>query len=114
MKQFLTLAAVVLAFAATPALADHHEGHKGPKGDHKGKMFEKHDVDGDGAISKEEFIVEAQKRFEKMDTDGNGEVSKEEARAAHEEIKEKMKERLKKRMEHRKEKAEGGESASDE
>ncbi len=103
MKKLLALGACAFAFSVTPALADHHEG-----GDHKGKMFEKHDTNGDGVISKDEFLThaaeKAEERFAKMDADGNGEVSKEEAAAA----KEKWREKMKEYKEKRKEKAEDG------
>jgi hypothetical protein len=46
MNRFLALTAVLLTFSAAPALADHHGEGK------KGKMFEKHDTNGDGVISK--------------------------------------------------------------
>ncbi len=102
MRKLLALGVCALAFSATPALADHHEG-----GDRKGKMFEKHDTDGNGVISKDEFLKGAEERFSKMDADGNGEVTKEEAKAAHEKMREKMKEYKEKRAE----KATEGEAA---
>lgn len=95
MKKLMTLGAVALAFSATPALADHHEGGEGPGGD-KGKMFEMHDTNGDGVISKDEFLAKVEERFGKMDADGNGEITKEEAQAAHEAMREKWKERREK------------------
>ncbi len=82
-------------FVAPAAFADHHKG-----GDKAGKMFEKHDINGDGVISKDEFMKGAEERFAKMDTDGNGEVSKDEAKAHHEAMKEKWK-----KMKDRKDKA---------
>lgn len=98
MKKLLALSAVALAFTVTPALAEEH----GDKGD-KGKMFEKHDTNSDGVISKDEFLYHAEKRFVEMDADGNGEVSKDEAKAAHDAMREKMKER---KAEHKDKKAE--------
>lgn len=90
MKKLMAFTAVAMAISMTPALAEHHEGKKG---DHKGKMFEKHDTNGDGVISKDEFLSHATERFNKMDADGNGEVTKEEGEAAHEAMREKMKEK---------------------
>ena len=108
MKKLLFLSAAILALGATPVLADDHGGPKG-----KGKMFEKHDVDGDGTISKEEFLNHAEERFSNIDTDGDGVVSKEEAKAGHEkkraEIKERMQERKEKREERREERQETAE-----
>lgn len=100
MKKLLILSAAVMAFGATPALADHHgEGGKG------GKKFEKHDTDGDGAISKDEFLNHAAERFSNMDADGDGVVSKEEAKAGHE----KKRAEMKARKEERKAKKEAAE-----
>lgn len=91
---FTTLALTLVAapaFAQDDAAKDGHKGHRGEK------MFEKHDTDGDGVISKTEFLTKAEERFTKMDQDGNGEVTKEEAEAAHAEMKAKMKEFREKR-----------------
>jgi Ca2+-binding EF-hand superfamily protein len=87
MNRFLALTAVLLTFSAAPALADHHGEGK------KGKMFEKHDTNGDGVISKAEFLNHAEERFAKMDVNGDGEVSKEEGKAARAAKKEKRAER---------------------
>lgn len=86
MKKTLALAILALCIAAPVAQADDHEGH------HKGNMFEKHDTNGDGVISKAEFMAEAEARFAKMDTDGDGNFSKDEAEAFREKMQEKMKE----------------------
>lgn len=91
MKKLLALTAVALAVSMTPALADHHGS--------KGKMFEKQDTNGDGVISKSEFLSHAEERFSKIDTDGNGEISKDEAKAKHTAMKEKRKEHRQKRDE---------------
>ena len=45
------------------------------------KMFEKKDTNSDGAISKAEFLVHAEKKFAKMDTDGGGSLTKEEVKS---------------------------------
>lgn len=96
MRKLLVLSVAALAIVATPVLADSHGG-KGAKG----KMFEKHDTNGDGAISKEEFLDHAEERFSKMDTNGDGSVSKEEAKAGHDKKRAEMKERIKERKEKR-------------
>ncbi len=103
MKKLFLLSAAALALMATPALADNHSD-KGPKGG--GKMFEKHDTNGDGVVSESEFLEEAKGRFSKMDTDGNGEVTQDEAKAAHEAMREKRKEMREKRKEMREQKKE--------
>ena len=93
MKKLLTFTVCAMALAAAPAFAGNHEGMKKHHGDKGAKMFEKHDIDGDGVITKEEALKNATERFEKMDADGDGSVTKEEARAAHEAMKEKWKEK---------------------
>ncbi|NCT40556.1 MAG: hypothetical protein GW778_02705 [Alphaproteobacteria bacterium] len=100
MKKILMLSVFAMAFGAMPALADHH-GDKGDRGDRGAKMFEKHDTNGDGAISKDEFISHATDRFSEMDTDGDNKITKEEAKAAHEKRRAEMKERFQERKEKR-------------
>lgn len=97
MKKLMILSAAVVMFGAGPALADHHGG--------KSKMFEKHDTNGDGVISKSEFLSHAEERFSNIDTDGSGDVSKEEAKAGHAKKRAEMKERMKERKEKREERA---------
>lgn len=101
MKKLFMTAAVISAFALTAnvAMAEHHKGgeHKG-----KGKMMERADTDGDGNISKSEFMAKHEAMFSKIDTDGNGVLSKEEMKAGHEKMHEKRKEMKEKRMEYKK------------
>ena len=87
----LTVAALATFIFAPATFAADSEGGK-HYGEHKGKMFEKHDTNDDGVISKEEFMSEAEARFAQMDSDGDGNFSKEEAEAFHEKMREKMKE----------------------
>jgi len=94
-KHIIALGAVALMLSASPVLADDHGGEG------KGGPFVKHDTNGDGVISKSEFLSHAEERFKKMDADGNGEVSKEEARAGHKKMRENMKERGEKMRERR-------------
>lgn len=81
--------AVVLSVSllGVPALADGHgnhgnhgnnsgEGQKGSKGD----RFARADSNGDGVISRDEFMALAGQRFSKMDADGNGSLSADEMR----------------------------------
>lgn len=95
MKKLFVLTVATVLFASPSAFADDHEAGKRDKG----AMFEKHDTNGDGSISKAEFLSHAEERFAKMDADGNGEITKDEAQAKKAEWKEKMKERREKRME---------------
>lgn len=93
MKKLLTLTAVALTFGLMSAsvFADSHQD--------KGGKFAKHDTNGDGVISKSEFLAHSKERFSKMDADGNGEISKEESKAARKAMHEKMKEKGQKRKE---------------
>ena len=86
-KLFLTLAA--FALVSSPALAGDHE-----HGDHDGKKhsyMEKVDTDGDGAISKAEFLASKEARFDKMDADSDGLITKDEMKAYKSSMKEKYK-----------------------
>lgn len=77
-KILMTVAAVALLSA--PALAEHPGGPEGGP-PHKGKMFEAMDSNGDGMVSKDEFMAAHMQRFEKMDTNADGNVSKDEIEA---------------------------------
>lgn len=129
LKIALTALAVsgVFALYAGGAMASDHGDYKDKKMmNHKehagerayntpaGKIFENHDTDGDGKISKEEFLSEAESRFDKNDYDNDGYISKEEAKEFHEKMREKMKyrakerrERMEERMEDRRERMNG-------
>jgi hypothetical protein len=91
-KKVLLLAAAVLMFQTAPVFAE-GSGDGGKKGPHGARMFEKHDTNDDGVITKDEFIGHAEERFTTMDADGNGEVSKEEVRSAGKAMREKMKDK---------------------
>ncbi len=99
MKKLLTLSAVALALSFTPALAGERTDV-----DHKGGMFEKHDTNGDGVISKDEFLKQAEERFGKMDANGDGNVTAEEGKAAKEAMHSKREEHREKRKEMRQKK----------
>ena len=103
MKKLLIMSVAVLALSATSALADNH----GEVRDGKGGMFQKHDTNGDGVISKAEFLSHAEERFGAVDMDGNGEISKEEAQAKRAEMKEKRQEKRETMKEKRQERREG-------
>lgn len=100
MKKLLLLSTLGV-FVAMPAMAGHHEGPDGKKGPRHEKMlehmFEKDDLDKDGAISKEEFVKSSEERFTNMDADADGKVTKEEAKKHHEEKRAKWKEMKEKR-----------------
>ena len=89
------MAAVLGSFAtvSNAVLADSHMGEG-----RKGKMMERVDTDGDGFISKSEFVAKHEKMFAKIDSDGDGKISKEEMKNAHKDRKEKRQDRREKRM----------------
>ena len=101
MKNLALLAALGIAVSAAPAIAGHHEG----MGDKKHSMFEKHDTDGDGMISMDEYMAKAKEKFAKKDTNGDGMISKEEAKEYKEEKREKWKEKREKMKEMKEESA---------
>lgn len=95
MKKLLAIACLA-SFAFTPAaFAGHHEdGEKG------GKMFEKHDTNGDGEVSKDEYLAHAAEKFATQDTNGDGVISADEAKAHHKAKKDAKKEMKAEKKEH--------------
>lgn len=96
MKKFLTLVALAAIAVPAAAYAQDKPGLKEP-----GKMFKDTDTNGDGLMSKEEFMTFHEKRFTEMDKDGNGQIDADEARAKAKEWREKMKERRQEMIEKR-------------
>lgn len=87
MKKLLTFTAAAFLMTS-PAMAEHEAGGDAPH--HKGgKMFERADADGDGVVTKDEFLAEQTKRFDEMDADKDGKVTKDEAKAKMEEMRKK-------------------------
>jgi hypothetical protein len=84
MNKILMLGAVALVMQAVPALAE--EGGPAPKkgGRMMEKIFTEQDANGDGKVSKEEFLAHAGKKFDAMDGDKDGGVTKEEIKAHYE------------------------------
>lgn len=120
-KKALMLSAVMFAFSAMPVLAQNANcGGPSPAGTCYGsgdgklgaKMFEQHDLNGDGVIDHDEFIKNAEERFGKMDSDGDGKVSKEEAKAMHLQMRQKQKEWREKKMEMKDQKRDMGKGYS--
>ena len=70
-------AAIVLA-ASGPALADHHM-----KGEHGMKML---DTNGDGMISKEEFVKHHEAMYDKLKKNSKGMVDIKDMEAMHKEM----------------------------
>ena len=83
----------ILSTSAMVAHANHHERH----GDYKHKFFEKMDANGDGVVSKEEFLTQSEKKFSDMDSNRDGNVDKDEAKKFRETMREKIKEKMQER-----------------
>lgn len=79
----LWVTGVALCVGAASAWATHHEAKEGGRRGHA-KHFDKRDTDGNGEISKTEWMTAAEERFDKMDADVSGAISKEEWDAGHE------------------------------
>lgn len=128
MKKTLSLIAIATLFATSafaaetapassmpePQAAPHHEGHPPKSGDkakheamrekrmnhYQDEFFKRMDKNGDGKVTKEEYLNEASAQFDKMDMGKKGSVTKEEVSQY---MKEKQKEHHDKRMEEMKE-----------
>ncbi len=98
MKKLLTLSVLTFALFAPNVMAQDDQGQRQGRG---GQMFDKHDLNGDGYLSLDEFIASAKERFAKIDMDGDGKVSKEEAKKHHQVMKKKMKDMKEQRQERR-------------
>jgi len=86
--KWIILPAMVLMIGIVPAHANQEwDG----KNNQHGKMFKNADQNGDGIISKEEFLAVHTKKFEEMDTDDDGNITQEEIKAHKETMREKMK-----------------------
>lgn len=88
----LFLAGLLVAAFAAPAMAEDAPAMGGPG--HRGheKMLNA-DTDGDGFLSKAEFMAVHEKRFAEMDNDSDGKISKDEMKAHRETMREKFKEK---------------------
>lgn len=87
----LLLSALALTVIAAPVMAQ-DGAHDGPHG----KMMDRKmnaDTDGDGALSKTEFMAVHEKRFAEMDGNSDGSISKDEMESHRETMKEKFKEK---------------------
>lgn len=70
------------------AWAAHHEGKRGEK---RGHHFERKDTDGDGSISKGEWMTSSEERFKQLDSDGDGVITQAEWDAGRERMRERWK-----------------------
>lgn len=76
--------AIAIALTSGMALAHGRDGGKGGFRGGPEKMLEQLDVNGDGAITMEEFKAAGEARFAKVDTDGDGLLTAEEMAAGKE------------------------------
>ena len=90
MKKILILTAAILIFQGATAFAEETVAIE------RVKIVLKHDTNGDGVISQDEFLEKAKKNFQAADADGKGTISKEEAKSMRESKRKKMKERRQK------------------
>lgn len=83
MMKKLMIMVTAFTFMASPMVfaGDAVDLQAKPQQSRGGKMFKNADKNGDGVVSKKEFLASLETRFEKIDTDNNGEISHEEARA---------------------------------
>lgn len=95
MKHLTLLAASLgLVLAGSQAYADDHAGDHGKppmEGEHKNPF----DKDGDGALSKSEFLAMQTAHFEKADANNDGKVTREEMKNSRKEMYGKMKDKYK-------------------
>ena len=87
MKKIL-LACTALVLTVSPVMAEDNGNHYGHD---KGGFMQKIDTDGDGKISKSEFVNSHEERFSKMDANGDGYIEREEMKAAKEKMRGKFK-----------------------
>ncbi len=102
MKKLMIMTAALAVMAAPLAYANESiDLNEKPQHKGGGKMFKKADENGDGVVSKKEFLASVESRFDKIDADKNGEITPEEARAhaksRHGERKERREERKNKK-----------------
>jgi hypothetical protein len=77
-KQIAFLGAALCIMASAPVLAQ-----DGMAGEGRGQFFKNMDTNGDGFISKDEYMAAAEARFKKLDANGDGKISKEEMKQAY-------------------------------
>ena len=94
MKKITIIAAMAVIMMSGQVFAEGTEAAETMK---KNKL----DLDGNGVVTKIEFMQHAEERFGKIDKDGNGEISKEEGKAAHKMMREKKKEFMSKAKDRR-------------
>jgi Ca2+-binding EF-hand superfamily protein len=89
MKTKTLMIAALVASVATATLAAktvfaEGGGHDGKRSEMMEKRMKAADTNGDGTISKAEFVKQAEERFEKIDANNDGGITKEEMEAMRE------------------------------
>lgn len=111
MQKKMAVSLLVAALFTSPLFAQEKGKHDSEE--HHKQWASELDADGDGKISKEEYLKAAEERFNKMDKGGDGFIDAEDQQS----MKEKMKERMEKMHEKMKEGAaqlrEGADKAVD-
>lgn len=101
-RNYIIAGAVAIALASTAVIATAHDRGDGPRGMRGGPemLFERFDVNGDGAITKDEIAAAAVNHFNEADSNGDGQLSAEEMAAmAQSNHAERMSERIARRIE---------------
>lgn len=76
-KISMAVAVAALVLTAAPSWAEEAAGGRAGRGGHNpGQMMQQMDTDGDGSVSKAEFLAGAEARFTKMDKNGDGVLTK--------------------------------------
>ncbi len=76
-KISIAVAVAALVLTAQPSWAEEAAGSRQGRGGHNpGQMMQQMDTDGDGSVSKAEFLAGAEARFTKMDKNGDGVLTK--------------------------------------
>lgn len=76
MAASIALVSVTAAHAQTPAANSAQRGQRLER--LEDEMFKRMDTNGDGVISKQEFMDQAEKRFKRLDANGDGQITREE------------------------------------
>ena len=91
----LSPAELAAARPARPGGEARRPGRDGPRG---GGMMRIMDANGDGKVSRDEFITGSLRRFDMMDADHDGQLTKAERQAAMEAMRARMEERMRERI----------------
>lgn len=97
---FLSPAELAAARPARPGGEARRDRGNGPRGDRPrgGGMARMLDANGDGKISRDEFIAGTLRRFDMMDADHDGKLTKAERQTAMEAMRARMEERMRERF----------------